>query len=135
MIFTKGLAKQLAPKGIRVNAIAPGPVWTPLQVTGAQPTRKYRPLAKTRRWAVLASLRNWRPFTCCLRLPNPVTRPVRCSPRRRSRRPLKVRGQRRCPPFRRPVEQIGDDRALANYPIGGSQPWRNQLDRSASPVA
>ena len=37
MIFTKGLAKQLAPKGIRVNAIAPGPVWTPLQVTGGQP--------------------------------------------------------------------------------------------------
>jgi NAD(P)-dependent dehydrogenase (short-subunit alcohol dehydrogenase family) len=40
MIFTKGLAKQLAPKGIRVNAIAPGPVWTPLQVTGGQPIEK-----------------------------------------------------------------------------------------------
>jgi NAD(P)-dependent dehydrogenase (short-subunit alcohol dehydrogenase family) len=40
MIFTKGLAKQLASKGIRVNAVAPGPVWTPLQVTGGQPTRK-----------------------------------------------------------------------------------------------
>ena len=36
MIFTKGLAKQLAKKGIRVNAVAPGPVWTPLQVTGGQ---------------------------------------------------------------------------------------------------
>lgn len=30
------LAKQLAPKGIRVNSVAPGPVWTPLQVSGAQ---------------------------------------------------------------------------------------------------
>lgn len=33
LVFTKGLAKQLAQKGIRVNAVAPGPVWTPLQVT------------------------------------------------------------------------------------------------------
>lgn len=29
--FTRGLAKQLVSKGIRVNAVAPGPVWTPVQ--------------------------------------------------------------------------------------------------------
>lgn len=28
--FTRGLANQFAAKGIRVNAVAPGPVWTPL---------------------------------------------------------------------------------------------------------
>ena len=32
--FIRSLAKQLAPKGIRVNGVAPGPIWTPLQVTG-----------------------------------------------------------------------------------------------------
>ena len=38
--LTKSLAKQLAPKGIRVNAVAPGPVWTPLQPSGGQPPEK-----------------------------------------------------------------------------------------------
>jgi NAD(P)-dependent dehydrogenase (short-subunit alcohol dehydrogenase family) len=34
--FTRSLAKQLVAKGIRVNAVAPGAVWTPLQPSGGQ---------------------------------------------------------------------------------------------------
>jgi NAD(P)-dependent dehydrogenase (short-subunit alcohol dehydrogenase family) len=34
--FTKRLAKQLVERGIRVNAVAPGPFWTPLQVSGGR---------------------------------------------------------------------------------------------------
>jgi NAD(P)-dependent dehydrogenase (short-subunit alcohol dehydrogenase family) len=35
--FTQALGKQVAEKGIRVNAVAPGPVWTPLQPSHGQP--------------------------------------------------------------------------------------------------
>lgn len=36
--FAKGLAKQMIKRGIRVNAVAPGPYWTALQVSGGQTT-------------------------------------------------------------------------------------------------
>jgi NAD(P)-dependent dehydrogenase (short-subunit alcohol dehydrogenase family) len=43
MNFVKSLAKQLAKRGIRVNGVAPGPVWTPLQVSGgAQPEKQQK---------------------------------------------------------------------------------------------
>jgi len=38
--LSKGLATQLTPKGIRVNAVAPGPIWTPLQPSYGQPMDK-----------------------------------------------------------------------------------------------
>lgn len=63
-IFTRALAKQLGKQGIRVNMVAPGPVWTPLQVAGGQLPGKMgefghdpeRPLARAGQPAELAPL-------------------------------------------------------------------------------
>jgi NAD(P)-dependent dehydrogenase (short-subunit alcohol dehydrogenase family) len=40
MNYIKSLAKQLAPRGIRVNGVAPGPTWTALQVSGGATQEK-----------------------------------------------------------------------------------------------
>ena len=42
MNFVKSLAKQFAAKGIRINGVAPGPVWTPLQITGGTSAEKQK---------------------------------------------------------------------------------------------
>lgn len=41
MNFVKSLAKQLASRGLRVNGVAPGPIWTPLQISGGATVSKY----------------------------------------------------------------------------------------------
>jgi NAD(P)-dependent dehydrogenase (short-subunit alcohol dehydrogenase family) len=47
MNYVKSLAKQLGPKGIRVNGVAPGPIWTPLQISGGASPEKYEKFGAT----------------------------------------------------------------------------------------
>lgn len=62
MNYIKSLAKQLGPKGIRVNGVAPGPIWTPLQVSGGATQEKLQkfggatPLGRPGQPAELASI-------------------------------------------------------------------------------
>ena len=44
--YTKALAKQLIEKGVRANAVAPGPFWTVLQPSGGQPDEKVKNFGK-----------------------------------------------------------------------------------------
>jgi NAD(P)-dependent dehydrogenase (short-subunit alcohol dehydrogenase family) len=60
--YIRSLAKQLAAKGIRVNGVAPGPIWTPLQVSGGATQEKLKkfggqtPLGRTGQPGELASI-------------------------------------------------------------------------------
>ncbi|RZJ56095.1 MAG: SDR family oxidoreductase, partial [Flavobacterium sp.] len=42
----RSLAKFLTPKGVRVNGVAPGPIWTPLQVGGGATNEKLKEFGK-----------------------------------------------------------------------------------------
>lgn len=76
--FTKALAKQVISKGIRVNAVAPGPFWTPLQSSGGQPQDKSLISVRKRLWGVLGSQRSAHRSTCSWLLRNLATSLRKC---------------------------------------------------------
>jgi NAD(P)-dependent dehydrogenase (short-subunit alcohol dehydrogenase family) len=47
MNYVKSLGKQLGPNGIRVNGVAPGPIWTPLQISDGASEQKYEKFGST----------------------------------------------------------------------------------------
>ena len=64
MNYVKSLAKQLGPKGIRVNGVAPGPIWTPLQVSGGASMEKLEKFGARPRWGGPGNLRSLARSTC-----------------------------------------------------------------------
>ena len=79
--FTAGLAQLLAPKGIRANAVAPGPIWTPL-IPSTMPEEavinfgKQVPMKRPGQPAELATA------YLCTHRGRPTSRPLRMRPRR-----------------------------------------------------
>lgn len=73
--FTGGLAQMLGPKEIRVNCVAPGPIWTPL-IVSTMPDEEVQNFGGNTRSAAPANRSKWRRSTCCWPRTKPVTSPA-----------------------------------------------------------
>ena len=65
--FTKSLAQNLVDRAIRVNCVAPGPIWTPLNRRPTSRRRRSRRMARTHRWDGPGSRKRSRRRTCSSR--------------------------------------------------------------------
>jgi NAD(P)-dependent dehydrogenase (short-subunit alcohol dehydrogenase family) len=79
--FTRSLAKNLIEKGIRVNGVAPGPIWTPLNPSGGQRPEKIPEFGKDTPMGGPASRTKSRPASCSWPARTPATwRGRSCTP-------------------------------------------------------
>jgi NAD(P)-dependent dehydrogenase (short-subunit alcohol dehydrogenase family) len=81
MNYVKSLAKQLGPKGIRVNGVAPGPIWTPLQVSGGASMEKLEKFGSAPVFGRPGSRFNLPQSTFSLHQPMPASRPAQFTAR------------------------------------------------------
>lgn len=58
--FTRSLAQNVAAKKIRVNAVAPGPIWTPL-IASSFDKKKVSEFGSDTRWEEQANPMKWQP--------------------------------------------------------------------------
>jgi NAD(P)-dependent dehydrogenase (short-subunit alcohol dehydrogenase family) len=64
--FTTGLAEMLADKGVRVNAVAPGPIWTPLIPSTLPEKKRWKISVSKPPWDEWGNLQNWPGLMCFL---------------------------------------------------------------------
>ena len=120
--FTAGLAQLVAEKGVRVNCVAPGPVWTPL-IPSTMPPEAGRDLRPEHAaWPAGTTGGTGRAPTSC----SPPTSPA-TSPAPISRSPAAGPHCRKATPCPREVESTAESRRRRSV----GEAWRHQEERSA----
>ena len=76
--LTKSLSEELGEQGIRVNCVAPGPFWSPLQISGGQPQSKIPTFGQSQYLDVQVNLLSWQVYMSISQLKNLAIQLVKC---------------------------------------------------------
>lgn len=77
--YSRGLAKQVAEKGIRVNIVAPGPIWTALQISGGQTQDKIPQFGQKTPMKRAGQRRSWPLYMFTWQVRSRATSPQKCT--------------------------------------------------------